>query len=434
MIRQEGVRWVLPALLLLLIVVGALLGGARGEDGPAGSAFTTEPDGRRVIYRLLGRLGFDARAWTSEPGRLGNEAPAAGSMVVLARVPPEPLVQGTRADEEIEGGPEGRGLRDQRHYLRYLEEGGTIVCHARASLLEFFATTLELPAVANLEEAIQDAEADEEAGEVFLSTGEELALDWPLLPALDDAWSDGTETRFEILLADENERPVALSLEIGRGQLILLSPEEDPLRNEEVRGDDAALALVRLAEFHAPSGPVYFDEYALGLWAPQSPLELALAPGTWLFTVHFLLLGLLLLWRAAWVGPFQRDPEEFENISPLVRARGYAGMLQRHRRYDVLCDLLRRGILRRLARRVGLRGEDAEFGGALEEEHVARILTLLVPAAGADRRAHERARSLILDEVPGEAEGFERLGRELARLEQALLEPAFESGERLPAR
>ena len=354
-------------------------------------------------------------------------------MVVLAEVPPEPLVQGTGADE---GEALGRGLRDQRHYLRYLEEGGTIVCHARPSLLEFFGTTLELTAVANLEEAILDAEFYEEGQEFFLSTGEELVLDWPLLPALDDAWSEGTETRFELLLADANERPVALSLEVGRGRLVLLSPEDDPLSNEEVgvRDHDAALALVRLAELHAPSGPVYFDEYALGLWAPESPLELALAPETWLFTVHFLILGLLLFWRAAWVGPFQRDPEELLNISPLVRARGYAGMLQRHRRYDVLCDLLRRGILRRLARRVGLRGEDAEFRGPLEEEQVSRILDLLVPAAGAGRRAHERARSLFLEEAPEDVEGFERLGRELARLERALLEPAFEPGEPMPAR
>ncbi len=431
------VRLILLGFLLVLIIGGVLLGGASQPIERTGSAFSAENGGRRAAYRLLGALGFDSRGWTKEPGRLGVERVAEGSMLLLADVPPPPMVIGTRADPEGAEASSGRGLRDQRHYLRYIEEGGTIVVHAEPELLEFFGETLELTPLVRLREEQEPEEESEqepeeepeeeeeseglEAQTAFLATGEAFELNWPLWPRPDAAWAETRGMSFEILLADEEDRPIAFVLEIERGQLVLMSSQVDPFRNAAIAEGEAALLLVRMVESFAPIGPVYFDEYALGLWAPKSPLELALAPKSLLFTVHLALFALLLFWRAVWVGPFIRDPEVFENISPLARARGFAGILARRGRWDLLATFLRRGIMRRLAQRAGLRGEEAEFAEEIRAVDVDKVLSVLAPRAGVGSEANEKARSLLLDEPPRDRQAFERVGYELALLERVLV-------------
>jgi hypothetical protein len=413
-------RFLLPGFFLLLIVGAALLGGGSAGHGRPGSAFSTGDAGRRAAFLLLDELGFEVRAWTREPGLLAGDFPLSKSVLFIAGVPPQPVTVGSRSHSEEAEFRSGRRLRDRRHYLRYMEQGGTIVCHADSELLGFFEETLELDPLAEMRRLHEEELDDLISGSAFLDSGEELALEWPVWPHPRSDWNtDRAGTMdLEVLLADAQERPVAYSLEIERGRLVLLGCEEDPFENDAIAEADHGLLLVRLAEEFAGEGPVLFDEYALGLWSPTSPLELAFAPSSLLFTLHLVFLGVLLFWSAAWCRAFTRDPEVFEGVSPLMRARGFAALLVRHKRFDLLGQLLRRGVLRRLGRRAGRRHGEDDSLRPLKVEEVEPILSALMPGGG--RASLRKARAAFLAEPPGSAEALEDLGTELAALEAAL--------------
>ena len=406
--NQGGLlRLVLPVLLLGLIVLATVLGSFSGTRELPGSAFSPEASGRRAALLLLDRLGFDAAPWTREPGHLeGN------GVLLLADVPPEPAGY-PEPDASGAGATTERRLRDRRHYLRFVEEGGTLVAHADPDLVDFLAQDLELDEFADL------AQHEDGIGEeAFLGSGEVLDIAWPHFPVPDE------RDQLEMLLADEDERPLTLSLQVGRGRVVLLSTTEDPFDNAQLPQDQHALFLVRLAERFAGTRPVRFDDYALGLWTPTSPLQLALGPRALLLSLHLLLFVVLLVWSAAWVRAFPRDPRPLERTSPVERARGFAGLLARHRRFDLLGRALQRGVFRRLARRVGRRERDEEGSvhTPLERDQVEAVLTpLLRHVADDDRR--QRAHTLLLGQLDrrSSSEALEELARELDDLERMCL-------------
>ena len=417
-VDSGGQRLFLLVVLFFLIVASTLLSGGSGSQGASGSVFSNASRGRRAALLLLQELGFEARSWAREPGFLGVDHSVRGSVLFLSAKPPEPLAAGT----QLERG-EDLGLRDRAHYLRYMEEGGTIVCRTQSDILWFFGEDLGIETIQRLHKALGEDESSLRSESAILPTEEELDLEWKILPQVFD---EGADLDVEIFLADKEDRPIACSFGFDRGRLLLLNRKLDPFSNHALDQDDNALLLVRIVDFFGAQGPILFDEYALGLWQPETPLQMAFTPRSLLFTLHAAFFFGLLLLRAAWVRSFPRDPLALESIAPLSRAQGFSAFLIRYRRFDLLTLLLRRGVMRRLARRAGRRDGKAMEAGSepIQQEEVDSILEALLPHAApgsleetADERC-QRWRKLFLDASPDDVFKLEELGVQLGALEE----------------
>jgi hypothetical protein len=407
MSARRSPRVFAPLLLGGLVVIVFLLqllpsgGGSR-----AGSVFSTGDEGRRAAFRLLAELGFEPRAWTRAPGHL----PRGSALLVLPAVPEESpgLAERDGASEE-ERGPDmsaTRRLRDPLHYLRFVEEGGTVLAGLEPAMRAFLGEALGFTEIEELADP-PESEASGEPTHAVLVGGEQVELAGPSARAFAPL---RLASPFHALATTADGRPLVVQLRRGRGSLVLLLSDR-LLENRSIGALDHAVLLVRLVERqHDPGTPLLFDEYALGGWVPESPIELAFAPGHVGFTLHLLLLGAVLLWRASWVRAFPRDPEPLGLLAPLERARAHAGLLVEQGRFDLLARLLRDGVLRRLG---GGRASREERSPSDELEIALRPLA---PRLGG-REGLARARALFDRTVDGEGE-LERLGRDFAELER----------------
>jgi len=399
---------VLVAGLLVVALLASVLPST--VEGVEGSVYSFEQDGRAAALGLLGELGYDARPWTRAPGELVGRS----HLLVLPTVPERPLGY----DSPEADGPQRTGsrrLRDPLHYRRFVEDGGTLLTVFGPEMRDFLVDDLGLDALAELDlrERV-DSEGFSIPAELSLEGGESLSL---APGALNRVFRPlPVVAPLETRVATASGRGVVLEMRLGQGSLLLLADDRF-LWNERIQKQDAALLFVRLVESRAPGTRVLFDEYALGGWTPESPLELALAPGAIGFTLHLAAFVLLLVWAGAWVGPFPRDPEPLEQLSPLARARSLAGLLASTRRFGLGAALLRRGVLRRLVRGHGAR----EVDGELAPERVAALLGPLAPRL-ADVGGLERASELFSGALPTDRAGLSRLASDLEALESHLFE------------
>jgi len=391
--------------LALLFVLGALLSlfAAPAEMRPK-SVASSEPAGRRAALLLLQALERAPAAWTRAPVAL----PRGGHLLWMPGAPKALTEDG---DGDGEGGVsagerESPLLLDPRHpwhYARFVEEGGTLVLPAgEGAFLEPFL---------DLDVALPASETSAGPIEIVAPDGERLEIEGLALFA-----ATVDERLGELGLCDSG-RSVALALCAGRGRLVLLA-DDSFLADDRIGERDHALLLVRLIEELARGGRVLFDEFALGRWRPPGKLELALAPGVRGVTLHLAALLALLLWFQAWVREFPRDPEPWTRAGPLVRARSQARLLQRARRYDLLSDMLRRGVLARAAGRARLYAPGRQPVGRAQRLDLAGRLAR--HCGGADRSSAWRE-VLVQRTVLG-PRALERLARDLERVEAALEE------------
>lgn len=310
--------------LSLVLVFGLLLVGSlllllpSGRESRPGSVLSSEPDGRRALLLLLDELGFDARAWTEVPARL----PHGGATLFLDAVPPEPL----RASQD------SWAQRDMRHYRRFVEQGGALFVPASQEMIGFFEEDLRFDEVGRV--PWTDGRLVSRA---YLSGSEECTIRWTP-DRLGSSLISDPGARF--LASTVDGAGLAVAVALGRGTLVLLAPGEDPWSNKRLSTEEHALLCVRLLESVAPSRSVLFDEYVLGGWAPDSPMELAFSPQSFVFSLHLFLFALFALWTAVWVRSFPRDAEPLAAVSALARARSFAGLLERAGRSDLLAAML----------------------------------------------------------------------------------------------
>jgi len=434
---EHGLSLLLLGGAILVLLLLRLLPSA--TEAPRGSVFSSEPHGRRAALLVLDELGFDARSWTRSPGHL----PRTQALLVLPAVPETPPAY--EAAPAVDADPaaasrSARRLRDPLHYLRFVEEGGTLLAVASEEMLAFLSETLGLDEVAQLELLPEEGgeEPDEEgdgqgdgepvpACRISLRSGERLDLRWRprahfgALP---------TFSPFEVIAADEQRRNLCVRASVGRGAVALLAPDDDLFLNRALGEGENGLFLVRLVEQLGGGGEVLFDEYALGGWTPDSPIDLALAAGSLGFTLHLALWACLALWLLAWTRAFPRDPEPLAQVSAIQRAGGFAGMLADAGRWDVLARMLRVGVLRRLAGRVGLRrafSADVPHEQELSAARVDACVSRLLPGA-ADGSGREEVAALFTDGGVTDAAGLDHLAVRLAELEARVLAPAGRAG------
>jgi len=252
------------ALILLgaLLLIGFLLmllpsGSARS----AGSVRSTQEDGRRALYLLLEELGYQVAGWNQAPGDLPR-----GNEVLYLPETPETPGYGSR--------PGTSRLRDPLHYLRFVEEGGTLITPVDGDEhFEFLTEGLGLEPVRELMLDWSGGD-DDRITHAILPSGERLKLEWKPSATFQPL---PVASPVELLAMDDEGRGLALRLAVGRGSVVLLAPADDWLNNNRIEDGDHAFFIVRLMEECASGGGILFDEYALGGWVPDSPIALAFA-------------------------------------------------------------------------------------------------------------------------------------------------------------
>jgi hypothetical protein len=92
-------------------------------------------------------------------------------------------------------------------------------------------------------------------------------------------------------------RPVAVRVSIGRGSVIALS-SASALTNRDLREGNGGVLFARLVRAYAPSGPVLFDEFHLGVGERRSMMRYLRQIGLTAVIVQVVLLIAFMLWRA----------------------------------------------------------------------------------------------------------------------------------------
>lgn len=394
----------LGLLFFALLALMAALPNPREHDER--SLFSLEADGTRLLFLVTEELGFDVSPWIEAPGEL----PRGNVALVLTDVPVEPPAYDAGEGSAVEGGPPPvtRRLRDPLHYQRFVEEGGTLLVEGTPELLEFLTVRLGL-------QQLGDLKPTATGSRVTLASDEILRLEGKVTSYEELPW----ESELEVLAVDQRGRPVVTELVHGRGR-VLVFPEAAPFQNDVIDAKDNLLFWVRLLELAAPAEELYFDEYALGGWSPDSKLQLAFGPRFAPVTLHFVCFLSVLLWSLVWVRAFPRDPEALEQLSALDRARSFGSLLERAGRWDVLSSMLRWGVLRGLGTRASALAVREARDGSGGEPDAELVQTVLQPLAGRfrDDAELEAARALLLNATVVTEDDLDHQAAELARLER----------------
>lgn len=438
--RRLGSRVLLGLLILLFVFgVGVLMLDTKSR-GVEGSAVSSEEGGRRALLLVLGELGIEAQAWRGSP----NTLPQGEHLLWMASAPTRLDGDGddesADEDEQPEVPPDLDGPKpihaDPRHPLNYgvfVRAGGTLVLPYSAANLEWLreSCSLEVPDWP-YRRLRSDATIELESGEALrvafarsVVSSKDTVEDGsdaesPTVEVGDDEEAFDPRAHATLGWHDvawlENERPFASWVEVGYGRVAFVGDDRF-LRNDRLESFDNGLAAVRLVDALRTGGRVLFDEYALGLWLPLSKTELLTTGGLFEIALHAVLLFLLVSWFYGWVREFPRDPVE-PPLNPRLRVQSLAALHERARAFDPLAEELRRGVLGRLTRRLGVRTRVA--GAKRARAELVKDLRERAPLHALD------ARWGLFESISiGSRAELEELGSELAALENVLLaEPA----------
>ncbi len=291
--------------VLLLIVVALTAITPRPDDanhGLTASVYDEGPGGAATLRRLIEGVGLRTVTLEGETFR-----PDIGSARVVFMLGPAELVTGAEID----------AIRS------YLRAGGVVVLASDFTpfltpLLEAFDVRVGSTTVARtrLSGALFAAPP---AREIEVVRGRELRLG--------AAW--------EAIGTDGSAPTVAMRVE-GKGLLIVTGSVIPFVTDGIDRADNARFAVALAAVSRGISGgPIAFDEYHHGVHPP--PTIFAVVQRTW--PGRALLLALVLL---------------FGYVASLEYVRGFAGLVRRAGRQEIVRDRARRELHAGLARRAGL--------------------------------------------------------------------------------
>lgn len=309
-------------LLALTLVLTAL--GTRSEDqdhGRTASVYDEGPGGAATLRRLIDAMGL--RTITLEGDRF---APRIEGARVLFMLRPSELVT----------------VQDVAAVRAYLRDGGTVVVAHDFELfvqplLEAFDIHLAQGASSSRTRLAGPLFAAPPAHEIQSDPGRELRLGTGWDPI-------GTDGR----------APTAALRTEGAGTLIVVGTATPFLTDSLGTADNARFAVALTSAAVATGGAVAFDEYHHGIH--PAPSILAVVERTW--PGRALLFGFVLVFAyVALTGRRLGPPQPLDPRPPrssLEYVRGFAGLVRRAGRQEIVRDRLRRELHAGLARAEGL--------------------------------------------------------------------------------
>jgi hypothetical protein len=254
-------------LFALVVALASGLGFAAmrvGERGRFASPYSTlggGPDGTLALLRLSQKLGHDARPLLRELSHMRGP----GTLVALGA-----CHGGLRRDLTR---PEREAL------LRWIERGGLLIVGGIDDYLPVEAglSTGREPTCENeLERTFFERMFPEEAGPSegrmpfavdAEPEGPPLAHMLPFVVTRASTVEKSQETEATTLI-ESDEGPLGMTTALGRGRVVFLGTP-DIFTNENV-SISGGVVFARLLEAFAPKGPVWFDEYHLGVGERRS--------------------------------------------------------------------------------------------------------------------------------------------------------------------
>jgi len=315
---------VVAGAVLLAFALALTAFGMRSEDqdhGRTASVYDEGPGGAATLRRLIDALGV--RTTTLEGDRF---APRIEDARVLFMLRPSELVT----------------VEDVAAVRAYLRDGGTVVvAHEFELFLQplFEAFDVHLAQVAS-------SSRTRLAGALFAAPpAHEIQTDPARELRLGTGWDPiGTDGR----------APVAALRTEGSGTLIVVGTVTPFLTDSLANADNARFAVALTAAAVATGGAVAFDEYHHGVH--PAPSILAVVERTW--PGRALLFALVVTFAyVALTGRRLGPPQPLDPRPPrssLEYVRGFAGLVRRAGRQEIVRDHLRRELHAGLARAEGL--------------------------------------------------------------------------------
>jgi hypothetical protein len=398
--------WVgIVVLALIVLLAFVVQTGERPGSGIDGSVASTKEDGRRALALLAQRVGVAAEGWRQVPAAL----PVGTHAVWMSRAEPverpAPAPDGKRR-AHVDARPDV-GMHAPELYGDFVRQGGTLLVEGERGLA-YVRDTLGIAAAQGVEIEVLPGEG---ARRLRWLTGETLDVEVDLGFEPLDPSSPAREIATVADGDDGFEWAVALELPEGAGRAIVVA-DGGAFDNGAIGREDHALFGIRVAEEASRRGRLLFDEYALGLWAPEGPIDVATGPALVLVSANLLFLVLAWTWMRAAPRSFARDPEPLESFSPVLRARAQSRWFERSGRLNLLAAPLRAASFDRLAAHAKLRArrEAADPFAKLSDADVERLVRALGPAGA-------RAQALLATRRLATRAELEQLARDLHALE-----------------
>lgn len=303
--------WLLALVFLGTALVAGLRVAERGRFSSPYSSYGAGPEGTLALLRLTEQLGFTAQRLNREISHLGL-----GTLVAIAG---------------CHGGLVRPLLRPEREELaRWVEAGGLLIV---AGVDDYLPVTsglnMDLPATCE-DASRQGDESDAPDGLLAHERVPYRVEVTPSGPPLTNMLPFVTERARSVRALPGYEATVilespagilGLTTPLGRGRVVLLGVSEALTNRELAQGGGALMA--RLLESFAPKGPVWFDEYHLGMGERRSLVRYLRDRGFGLSLAQACLVVLAaLLARAVRLGP-ARSPTG----GPSLASRRYLAAL-----------------------------------------------------------------------------------------------------------
>ena len=315
----------LAGILLLALTLGLTALGARSDEpqdhGLTASVYDEGPGGAATFRGLLDAIGL--RTVTLEGDRFD---PRIATAAVLFMLRPSELVT----------------AQDVAAVRAYLDDGGTVVLAHDFEpfiqpLLEAFDIRLAQVATAETSRLSGALFAAPAAREIQSLTGRELRLG--------SGWD---------LLGTDGRAPTVAMRSVGKGTLIVVGTATPFITDTIANADNARFAVALAMSAVATGAAVAFDEYHHGIH-PAADL-LAVVERTWPGRA-LLFAGIVAFAYVVLTGRRLGPPQPLDPRPPrssLEYVRGFAGLVRRAGRQEIVRDRLRRELHAGLARVVGL--------------------------------------------------------------------------------
>lgn len=345
---------VLLALALALAALGS--GPGSSDHGRTASVYDEGPGGAAALRRLIEAVGIHTT--TIEGDRFDPQVATAGVLFML------------RASEFVTA-------EDVASIRGYLQDGGTVVVAHDVEvfvqpLLEAFDIRFAQATTSSTSHLAGPLFAAPPAHQIQSEIGRELRLG--------EGWDE---------IGSDGRAPTIAMRSEGPGLLIVIGTVT-PFLADSLSGADNARFAVALAAARSPSGTVAFDEYHHGVH-PSSNI-LAVVERTWPGRA-LLFAGVVAFLYVALTGRRLGPPQPLDPRPPrssLEYVRGFAGLVRRAGRQEIVRDRVRRELHAGLARAEGV-DPAAPFDAVIERLR-SRSAARAIEATALDVRLGSRLR------------------------------------------